>query len=76
MLPSYRNQSVDLPCKSTDWFLYDQLTGFYMMETLAIKGLKGNYKGNLFCKKHLNLEMEAKLVQFSHKLGKRVSVVE
>ena len=47
MLPSYRNQSVDLPCKSTDWFLYDQLTGFYMMGTLAIKGLKGNYKGNL-----------------------------
>ena len=23
MFPSYRNQSVDLLCKSTDWFLYD-----------------------------------------------------
>ena len=23
MFPSYRNQSVNLPCKSTDWFLYD-----------------------------------------------------
>ena len=23
MFPSYRNQSVDLQCKSTDWFLYD-----------------------------------------------------
>ena len=23
MFPSYRNQSVDLRCKSTDWFLYD-----------------------------------------------------
>ena len=31
MFPSYRNQSVDLLCKSTDWFLYDR--------TLAVKGL-------------------------------------
>ena len=23
MFPSYRSQSVDLRCKSTDWFLYD-----------------------------------------------------
>ena len=23
MFPSYRNQSVDLQSKSTDWFLYD-----------------------------------------------------
>ena len=23
MFQSYRNQSVDLLCKSTDWFLYD-----------------------------------------------------
>ena len=23
MFPSYRNQSVDLLCKSTEWFLYD-----------------------------------------------------
>ena len=22
-LPSYRNQSIDLPCKSIGWFLYD-----------------------------------------------------
>ena len=22
--PSYRNQSIDLQCKSTDWFLYDK----------------------------------------------------
>ena len=27
MLPSYRNQSVDLFCKSTDWFLYDRNIG-------------------------------------------------
>ena len=31
MFPSYRKQSVDLLCKSTDWFLYDG--------TLAVKGL-------------------------------------
>ena len=23
IFPSYRNQSVDLSCKSADWFLYD-----------------------------------------------------
>ena len=27
MLLSYRNQSVDLLCKSTDWFLYDRNIG-------------------------------------------------
>ena len=26
-VPSYRNQSVDLLCKSIDWFLYDGNTG-------------------------------------------------
>ena len=30
MFPSYRNQSVELLCKST---------GFYMMETLVVEGL-------------------------------------
>ena len=55
MFPSYRNQSVDLQSKSTDWFLYDgnielgegmmicranQLNGlFYMMATLVVKRL-------------------------------------
>ena len=28
MFPSYRNQSVDLLCKSTDWFLYDGIYHF------------------------------------------------
>ena len=27
MFPSYRNQSVDLQSKSTDWFLYDENIG-------------------------------------------------
>ena len=34
IFPSYRNQSVGLPCKSADWFLY-----FYMMGTLVVKEL-------------------------------------
>ena len=34
IFPSYRNQSVGLACKSTDWFLY-----FYMMGTLVVKEL-------------------------------------
>ena len=36
MFPSYRNQSVDLLCKSTDWFLY-------IMGTLVVKKLILNY---------------------------------
>ena len=32
MFSSYRNQLVDLLCKSTDWFLYDG--------TLVVKGLR------------------------------------
>ena len=35
MFPSYRNQLV-----STDWFLANQLTGFYMMGALVVKGLR------------------------------------
>ena len=27
VLPSYRNQSTDLLCKSVDWFLYESNTG-------------------------------------------------
>ena len=27
VLPSYRNQSIDLLCKSIDWFLYEGSTG-------------------------------------------------
>ena len=37
MFPSYRNQSVDLLCKS------NQLTGFYMMGALVVKGLMENF---------------------------------
>ena len=27
MLPSHRNQSIDLLCRSIDWFLYEGNTG-------------------------------------------------
>ena len=27
VLPSYKNQSIDLPCKSVDWFQYEGNTG-------------------------------------------------
>ena len=27
VLPSYRNESIDLLCKSIDWFLYEGNTG-------------------------------------------------
>ena len=27
VMPSYRNQSIDLQSKATDWFLYEDNTG-------------------------------------------------
>ena len=27
MFPTYRNQSIDLQCKSIDWFLYERNIG-------------------------------------------------
>ena len=35
MYPSYRNKSVDLLCKSTDLFLYDEDIGRWRMNSSA-----------------------------------------
>ena len=35
MLPSYRNQSIDLHSKSIDWFLYEGNTDTYGLKKLA-----------------------------------------
>ena len=35
LLPSYKNQSIDLHSKSTDWFLYEGYTGFSMRATVV-----------------------------------------
>ena len=35
MFPSYRNQSVDLHCKSTDWFLYDENIDRWRVKTVT-----------------------------------------
>ena len=40
MCPSYRNQSVDLLCKSNHWFV--------MMRTLVVKGLIVKNSNHLF----------------------------
>ena len=32
MFPSYGNQSIDLMCKSIDWFLYEGNTGTYRVK--------------------------------------------
>ena len=39
MFPSYRNQSVDSLCISTDWFLYDGSIGRFrvQLEDLKVK---------------------------------------
>ena len=34
VLPSYRSQSIDLLCKSIDWFLYEGNTGTYWVNIL------------------------------------------
>ena len=39
MFPSYRNQFVDLLCKSTDWFLYDGNIGLQKVNYFHKKGL-------------------------------------
>ena len=52
MFPSYRNQSVDLQSKSTDWFLYDGNIGrkkvkwLYCTQNL-IQGLSSNFTSNI-----------------------------
>ena len=35
-LPSYRDQSIDLPCKSIDWFLYDGNFGFLWVKLISV----------------------------------------
>ena len=46
VLPSYRNQSIDLLCKSIDWFLYEGKTGTYWV-TAEILIFASLYR--LFC---------------------------
>ena len=36
VLPSYRNQSIDLLCKSIDWFLYEGNTGIYWVNQQSL----------------------------------------
>ena len=40
MFPSYRNQSIDLQSKSTNWFLYDGEIGRYRIKPLMHNVLK------------------------------------
>ena len=40
MLPSYRNQPTDLPCKSIDWFLYDGNFSVWWLNTSGMKRKK------------------------------------
>ena len=44
VLPSYRNQSIDLLCKSIDWFLYEGITG---IEWVNFKGMTVIFEGFL-----------------------------
>ena len=40
MFPPYRNQSIDLQCKSIDWFLYEGKVGMKKVKVKS-KDLKG-----------------------------------
>ena len=44
MLPPHRNQSVELQCKSTDWFLYDRHMAFNVLRKQAICKQKTHLK--------------------------------
>ena len=53
MFPSYRNQSVDLLYKSTDWFLYDGNIGRYRVKWVnpifqSVSELNGQLKSLVF----------------------------
>ena len=49
MSPSYRNQSVDLQSKSTDWFLYDGNIGGWRVKIVGKTGnLSLGYLSNFF----------------------------
>ena len=37
MLPSYRNQSIDLHSKSIDWFLYEGNTGINLLKEQSFR---------------------------------------
>ena len=65
VLPSYRNQSIDLRSKSIDWFLYEGNTGILPM--MKIKDRQSNlevednvtiyiyiYKKSIFCQGQTN----------------------
>ena len=36
LVPSVRNQFIDLPYESIDWFLYDNTIGFTKFETKSV----------------------------------------
>ena len=38
MIPSYRNQFMDLQCKSSDWFLYEENTGLKRVQMQTLEG--------------------------------------
>ena len=38
MLPSYRNQSVDLLGRPLDWFLYDRNIGYQKVKKISFSG--------------------------------------
>ena len=43
VLPSYRNQSIDLHSKSIDWFLYEGNTGLYWVKVKDSRNSLPNY---------------------------------
>ena len=44
MFPSYRHQSIDLLCKSTDWCLYDGNIGRKRGKSKRFFGIKFDHK--------------------------------
>ena len=59
MFPSYRNQSVDLQSKSTDWFLYDGNIG---REKVNNEDTRTAPNGAFFCENPLKAQSDVVLV--------------
>ena len=63
VLPSYRNQSIDLHSKSIDWFLYKGNTSIYWVNQISLSNIvklnqiKGAAMGAIFAPTYATLSI-------------------
>ena len=62
MFPSYRNQSIDLLCKPTDWFLYEGNTGIQWVNGCGF-GYKADIKQQILQTFYLSHNRAMRMIQ-------------